>query len=80
MFSVFRVESLEELFDYAAAFATQPLPAGNRAAIVTNAGGLGIMATDAAVRYGLTMANFQEETVTRLKESLPPAASLLTQR
>lgn len=73
---VFRVESLEELFDYAAAFATQPLPQGNRAAIVTNAGGLGIMATDAAVRYGLTMANFQEETMERLQESLPPAANL----
>ena len=73
---VFRVESLEELFDYALAFATQPLPLGNRTAIVTNAGGLGIMATDAAVRYGLTMANLREETVARLKESLPPAANL----
>jgi len=73
---VFRVESLEELFDYAAAFATQPLPQGNRTAIVTNAGGLGIMATDAAVRYGLTMADFQEETVTRLREVMPPAANI----
>jgi acetyl coenzyme A synthetase (ADP forming)-like protein len=73
---VFRVESLEELFDYALAFATQPPPQGNRAAIVTNAGGLGIMATDAAVRYGLTMANFQEETTARLQESLPPAANI----
>jgi acetyl coenzyme A synthetase (ADP forming)-like protein len=73
---VFRVESLEELFDYAAAFATQPLPQGNRTAIVTNAGGLGIMATDAAVRYGLTMASFQEETLKLLKEALPPAANI----
>jgi acetyltransferase len=70
------VESLEELFDYAAAFATQPLPQGNRTAIVTNAGGLGIMATDAAVRYGLTMASFQEETVQLLRASLPPAANI----
>ena len=45
---VLRVESLEELFDYALAFSTQPLPKGNRVAIVTNAGGLGIMTTDAA--------------------------------
>jgi len=73
---VFRVESLEELFDYAAAFATQPLPQGNRTAIVTNAGGLGIMATDAAVRYGLTMASFQEETLKLLQEGLPPAANI----
>jgi acetyltransferase len=71
-----RVESLEELFDYATAFATQPLPQGNRAAIVTNAGGLGIMATDAAERYGLDMADFEKGTIARLKETLPPAANV----
>jgi acetate---CoA ligase (ADP-forming) len=73
---VLRVESLEELFDYALAFSTQPLPRGNRVAVVTNAGGLGIMTTDAAERYGLEMADFQEETVARLKAGLPPAANL----
>ena len=73
---VLRVESLEELFDYALAFSTQPLPRGNRVAIVTNAGGLGIMTTDAAVRYGLEMAEFETETVTRLKAGLPPAANI----
>ena len=73
---VIRVESLEELFDYALAFATQPLPAGNRTAIVTNAGGLGIMATDAAERYGLAMANFGAETLARFREVLPPAANI----
>jgi acetyl coenzyme A synthetase (ADP forming)-like protein len=72
---VLRVESLEELFDYALAFSTQPLPQGNRVAVVTNAGGLGIMTTDAAVRYGLEMAEFQESTVTRLQAALPPAAN-----
>jgi acetyl coenzyme A synthetase (ADP forming)-like protein len=73
---VLRVESLEELFDYALAFSTQPLPRGNRVAIVTNAGGLGIMTTDAAERYGLSIAEFSEETVARLKAGLPPAANL----
>jgi acetyltransferase len=73
---VLRVESLEELFDYALAFSTQPLPRGNRVAIVTNAGGLGIMTTDAAVRYGLEMAEFEAETVAKLKAGLPPAANL----
>ena len=73
---VLRVESLEELFDYALAFASQPLPKGNRVAIVTNAGGLGIMTTDAAVRYGLTMAAFTEATTARLQAGLPPAANL----
>jgi acetyl coenzyme A synthetase (ADP forming)-like protein len=73
---VLRVESLEELFDYALAFSTQPLPQGNRVAIVTNAGGLGIMTTDAAVRYGLEMAEFQKSTVGWLKAELPPAANI----
>lgn len=73
---VLRVESLEELFDYALAFSTQPLPRGNRVAIVTNAGGLGIMTTDAAERYGLSMAEFEAETVARLKAGLPAAANI----
>jgi len=73
---VLRVESLEELFDYALAFSTQPLPKGNRVAIVTNAGGLGIMATDASVRYGLEIAEFKEESVAGLKAGLPAAANI----
>ncbi|MBM4276125.1 MAG: CoA-binding protein [Deltaproteobacteria bacterium] len=73
---VLRVESLEELFDYAAAFAWQPLPKGNRVAVVTNAGGLGIMTTDAAERYGLTMASLAEATMGKLAQGLPPAASV----
>jgi acetyl coenzyme A synthetase (ADP forming)-like protein len=73
---VLRVESLEELFDYALAFSTQPLPRGNRVAIVTNAGGLGIMTTDAAERYGLSMAEFEAETVARLQAGLPAAANI----
>lgn len=73
---VLRVESLEELFDYAHAFSTQPLPKGNRAAIVTNAGGLGIMAIDAAGRYGLSIAEFSPETAARLKAGLPAAANI----
>ncbi|MGB8991509.1 MAG: acetate--CoA ligase family protein [Desulfobaccales bacterium] len=73
---VLRVESLEDLFDYALAFSSQPIPTGNRVAIITNAGGLGIMTTDAAVRYGLEMAEFDESTVARLKAELPPAANI----
>ncbi len=71
---VLRVESLEELFDYAMAFANQPLPSGKKVAIVTNAGGLGIMTTDAAVRYGLDMASFTPATLEALRAGLPPAA------
>jgi acetyltransferase len=50
---VLRVETLEELFRFGVAFANQPLPKGRRLAIITNAGGPGIMATDSAIRHGL---------------------------
>lgn len=73
---VLRVESLEELFGYAMAFATQPLPQGNRVAIVTNAGGPGIMATDACIRHGLTLADLKEKTKETLQKGLPPAANV----
>ena len=73
---VLRVDSVEELFNYARAFADQPLPAGRRVAIITNAGGPGIMATDACVRYGLTLPSLDPATVAVLKPALPPTASL----
>ena len=71
-----RVDSVEELFDYARAFADQPLPLGRRVAIVTNAGGPGIMATDACVRYGLQLPKLESTTVAAMKGSLPETASL----
>jgi acetyltransferase len=73
---VLRVDTVEDLFEYAIAFAQQPLPKGRRVAIITNAGGPGIMATDACVRYGLALAQLQDETVQRLRMQLPPHASL----
>ena len=73
---ILRVEGINELFHYAQAFSTQPLPKGHRVGIITNAGGPGIMATDAAVRFGLTLADFTEETKTRLRAELPPTASI----
>jgi acetyl coenzyme A synthetase (ADP forming)-like protein len=73
---VLRVESIEDLLDYAKAFTGQPLPAGKRVAVVTNAGGPGIMATDACVSYGLDMAAFEERTRRTLKEHLSPAAAI----
>jgi acetyltransferase len=73
---VLRVETIEELFEYATALAQQPAPAGDRVAIVTNAGGPGIMATDACVRHGLKLAPLAEETKRRLRAGLPPTASV----
>ena len=71
-----RVETISELFDYAALYCTQPLPKGNRVGIVTNAGGPGIMATDAAIRHGLRLATLTEETRAKLALALPDTASL----
>ncbi len=73
---VFRVKTIEELFDYAQAFATQPRPRGNRIAIITNAGGPGIMATDVTINAGLKLAHFRPETTAALKEHLPAAANI----
>jgi len=71
-----RVEGVDELFNYAIAFAKQAVPKGNRIAIVTNAGGPGIMATDAAIRHNLKIAALSEETKQKLKQGLPPTASI----
>jgi acetyltransferase len=71
-----RVDTIAELFDYAALYTTQPLPRGGRVAIITNAGGPGIMATDAAIRHGLTLAQLSDATKDKLRQALPPTASL----
>ncbi|HEU4522841.1 MAG TPA: GNAT family N-acetyltransferase, partial [Thermoanaerobaculia bacterium] len=73
---VIRTETLEELFDVAALLANQPLPAGRRVAIVTNAGGPGILASDACEASGLELASLSEETTAALRDLLPPAASV----
>ena len=73
---IVRVESIEELFNSAVLYTYQPMPAGNRLAIVTNAGGPGVMATDAAVRAGLSVPRLAESTTAKLKKSLPATANM----
>jgi acetate---CoA ligase (ADP-forming) len=73
---ILRVESLSDLFEYAIAFANQPIPKQNRVAIITNAGGAGIMATDAAIRSGLKLAQLAEETKQTMRAGLPLSASV----
>ncbi len=73
---VIRVDSVKELFDYAEMFVDPTLPAGRRTAVVTNAGGPGIMATDACIRSGMTLPRFQEYTLKSLQYQLPPTASV----
>jgi acetyltransferase len=64
------------MFDYMRAFSSQPLPFGRNIAILTNAGGLGILAADACLTEGLSLASFEKETIDKLHEKLPAAASL----
>jgi acetyl coenzyme A synthetase (ADP forming)-like protein len=73
---ILRVEGVNELFNYAVAFAKQPVPKSNRIAIVTNAGGPGIMATDAAIRHNLKIATLTEETKEKLRKELPATANV----
>jgi acetyl coenzyme A synthetase (ADP forming)-like protein len=73
---VMRTETLEEMFDVAALLAHQPVPRGPRVAILTNAGGPGILAADACEAAGLELPVLSEATRTELKRFLPPAASV----
>jgi len=73
---VSRSDTIEELFDLASALASQPLPKGDRVAILTNAGGPAIMATDAVIQQGLRLAELSARTKRRLSAFLPPEASL----
>ena len=73
---IIRAETVRELFDYALAFACQPVPQGTRLAVLTNSGGPGIMAADAIERNGLRLASFTKETQDKLRSSLPSIASV----
>lgn len=67
--------TVDELFDYARALAYQPLPKKQMSiAIVTNGGGFGVISSDEASRQGLTLANFSQDTINKVKASLPDYA------
>ncbi|MBM3323784.1 acetate--CoA ligase family protein, partial [candidate division WOR-3 bacterium] len=72
---ILRVETINELFAKAAALAYQPAPRGRRVAILTNAGGVGIMATDSCIRNGLRLARLTDKTRAELKKHLPKTAA-----
>jgi acetyl coenzyme A synthetase (ADP forming)-like protein len=73
---VIRAASIKELFVYASAFASQPVPRGNRVAILTNSGGPGILATDACVQLGMTLTALAPETQQVMRAALAPEASV----
>ena len=71
-----RVDTVEELFDMAAFLAHQPIPQGRRVGILTNAGGPGILATDACEALGLHVDDLPPEVGAELRTFLPAAASV----
>ncbi|MFZ5650771.1 MAG: acetate--CoA ligase alpha subunit [Bacillota bacterium] len=73
---VVRARTMTELFDLALAFAKSPVPKGPRVAIITNAGGPGIITTDNVEIRDLTMARFEKETLDALRDGLPAEAGI----
>ncbi len=73
---IIRCNNIEEMFNLATAFAYQPLPDNNRVAIITNAGGPGVLTTDATINEGLQLAQFSEETTAMFKKTLPKTANI----
>jgi len=73
---IIRCDNIEEMFNRARAFAYQPPPASEKVAIITNAGGPGVLTTDAAISRGLKLAKFSEETTAILKKALPATANI----
>jgi acetyltransferase len=72
---VIRAHLFADLFNFALAFANQPLPQGPNIAIITNSGGPGIIAADASDRSGLQLISLHKDTVDKLRAFLPPFAS-----
>ena len=72
---VILADSIEELFDYGLAFTEQPLPKDEGIAIITNAGGPGILATDLSEKLGVKISSISSEVQGRLRKSLPPASA-----
>ena len=73
---IIRCDHIEEMFNKAIAFAYQPAPKSEKVAIITNAGGPGVLTTDAAISRGLQLAKFSEETTKILKRALPSTANI----
>jgi acetyl coenzyme A synthetase (ADP forming)-like protein len=73
---VLRARTLEELVDAAALLSSQPLPKGRRTAVVTNAGGLGILCADACESAGLVLESLNDKTEAALRDVLPADASV----
>lgn len=72
---ILRAETMADLFDLGLGFSKAPLPSGDKVAIITNAGGGGVVTVDAMEKYGLQLVKFDEETTAKLEEAIPDEGS-----
>jgi acyl-CoA synthetase (NDP forming) len=68
---IIRLEKFREIFELPKIFALQPLPKGNQLGIISYTGGVGVLATDEAEKYGLSNAKLSPETITKLDAIFP---------
>jgi len=73
---VIRVDTVQELFDFSSVLSSQPVPDNKGVAIITNAGGPGVMTTDAVGDADLELTSFDDGTLSSLEESLPAGANI----
>ena len=73
---IMRAAGVQDLFDTAMAFSEGKLPAGNRLLVITNAGGPGIIAADAAEKLGIQLPHMTRESITAMAQKLPPNATV----
>ena len=73
---IIRAEDFYEMFDFAKGFSMQPLPKGNRVAIITASGSLGILASDEVEKQGLTLSHLSEQTLIAMRKNAPDWVSL----
>ncbi len=71
-----KAKGIDEMFDYARAFAEQPLPEGNNVCIITNGGGFGVLETDYCIEHDLNVTEFEEKTKQQLRENFPDYAAV----
>lgn len=69
-------DDLSELLHFAKIFSTEPMPNGNRVAIITNGGGAGVLETDEVFMNGLQMADFSKDTLMLLQKTMPPIVAI----
>jgi acetyltransferase len=73
---IFRVTTMDELFEVASAFSNCELPKGRNMAVITNAGGGGVLSVDSMERHNINIADFKEETIKKLEEILPAESAV----